>query len=280
MQKIKVKIIDENFRHAAYSSDFQESKYIEWTRHLAFDDIDEILFMTDNSLHKGKDYPHTTNIGMLMEPRAMNPNIYSWVSKEHNYENFDRILTYDKELLAIGKPFEQFFHGMCWIYPQDQKVYEKSKLISIISSNKTQLIGHQLRHSVINAFKDKLDVFGRGYNPVDYKLTALKDYAYSIVIENSKQDYYFTEKLLDCFVTGTVPIYWGCPSIGDFFNLDGMIIFDTIEDLQSQINSLDLNKYNSMLPAIKENFETAKNRYLLAEDWIYENTDIFIKKNA
>ncbi len=53
-----------------------------------------------------------------------------------------------------------------------------------------------------------------------------------------------------------------------------MIIFDTLEDLQYQINSLTLDKYNSMLPAIKENFERSK-QYLLAEDWVFLNTDIF-----
>ena len=270
MEKIKVKIIDTNFAHAKYSSDFQESKYIEWDRNSL--NHEGPLFMTDNSMYSLGHAYHPNKIGMLMEPRAMNPAIYDWI-KANRYD-FNRILTYDKELLAIGKPFERFYHGMCWIYEKDMKVYEKTKLMSIIASAKTQLYGHNLRHQTILMFKNYFDVYGRGYKQVDYKLDALKDYAYSVVIENSKQDYYFTEKLLDCFVTGTVPIYWGCPSIGDFFNTDGMIIFNTLEDLQSQINSLTLDKYNSMLPAINENFERAKS-FTLAEDWIFENTDIF-----
>lgn len=276
MEKIKVKIIDTNFAHAKYSSDFQESKYIEWDRDLSNIKYEEPLFFTDNSIISGNQYYfyHKNKIAMLMEPRAMNPSIYDFVSKNYRDINFNKILTYDKELLAIGKPFEQFFHGMCWIYPMNQWIYNKTRLISIIASQKTQLEGHQLRHKIIEKFRPYLDVYGRLYNPIDSKLTALQTYAYSIVIENSKQDNYFTEKLLDCFVTGTVPIYWGCPSIGDFFNTEGMIIIDNLEDLQYQINSLTLDKYNSMLPAIKENFELSK-KYLLAEDWIYENTDIF-----
>ena len=95
-----------------------------------------------------------------------------------------------------------------------------------------------------------------------------------IIIENSKIDYYFTEKLIDSFMTGTVPIYWGCPSIGDFFNLGGIIIINDINDLLYELNSISLEKYKTMLPAIQENFEKAKN-FLIAEDWIFKNTNVF-----
>ncbi len=117
---------------------------------------------------------------------------------------------------------------------------------------------------------DKLDIYGRIYNPIDYKLTALKDYAFSITIENTNKDYYFTEKLIDCFMTGTVPIYWGCPSIGNFFNTDGMIFFDTVDDLFKIFENLSFDKYESMKNAIMDNFERAK-EYLIAEDYIYKN---------
>jgi hypothetical protein len=127
-----------------------------------------------------------------------------------------------------------------------------------------------LRHQSISTFNNKLDVYGRGYNPIDYKLDALKDYAFSLTIENTQEDYYFTEKLIDCFMTGTVPIYWGCSSIGKFFNTDGMITFDNVNDLVDIIEGLSFEKYNYMKDAIKDNFEKAK-EFLIAEDYIYKN---------
>ena len=84
---------------------------------------------------------------------------------------------------------------------------------------------------------------------------------FSIVIENCKSDYYFTEKLIDCFLTGTVPIFWGCPSIKNFFNVKGMIIFDTLEECINIINSINVNKYNEMKPYIEENFKIANEKY-------------------
>lgn len=269
----KVKIIDRNFAHAKYTTDYQESKYIEWVRE-TMPENNEILFFTDNMLYYHQNF-NCLKVGMLLEPRAINPSIYKWVETNHN--DFYKIFTYDKELIDNFDNVEFYPHCGCWIKESDQVIYEKEKLISIIASSKSQTEGHRLRHEAINLAKEnniKLEIFGRVYKPIDYKLEALDKYAFSIVIENSKIDYYFTEKLIDSFVTGTVPIYWGCPSIGDFFNLDGMIIFNDTNDLLYQISSLTLEKYQSMLPAIQDNFERAK-KYLIAEDWLYNNTKIF-----
>jgi hypothetical protein len=270
--KMKVKIIDTNFAHAKFSTDFQESKHVDWDRDTRFLTAEDIVFLTDNSMRlmtNGKRY------GFMMEPRAINSSIYEWVKS--NYSTFDTIFTYDKELLDTSKVFKFYPHSGCWIKPEDQKIYEKNKLVSIVASNKQSTFGHRLRHESISVAKNNginLDVYGRGYSPIEYKLEAFSGYAFSIVIENSKFDYYFTEKLIDSFMTGTVPIYWGCPSIGDFFNLDGMIVFNDVNDLISKLKSLSLEKYKSMLPAVKENFELAK-KFLIAEDWIYENTNVF-----
>lgn len=269
----KTKIIDTNFAHARYSTDYQISKYIDWERFGPLTDND-IVFITDNSM-LNVDKIVGKKIGLLMEPKSINPQIYEWVKANHN--KFNTIFTYDKELLEISDNIKFYPHCGCWIEPKDQSIHKKTKLASIIASNKNQTNGHRLRHESIalaRANQIPLDVFGRGYTPVDYKLTALKDYAFTIVIENTNYDYYFTEKLMDAFMTGTIPIYWGCPSINKFFNTDGMIIFNNTDDLLTHLKSLSLDKYNSMLEAVKENYEKAK-QYLIAEDWIYENSNLF-----
>lgn len=269
-----VKIIDTNFAHAKFSTDYQNSNFINWDRNRNIDP-NEVLFITDNSLYNSENVLNDNKIAMLMEPRAINPSIYEWVNA--NYGKFKNVLTYDKILLEKCGNALFYPHCGCWIKEEDQKIYDKTKILSIIASDKRQTEGHRLRHISIDVLKSnniQIDVYGRGYQPIDYKLGSLKDYAFSLVIENSRSDYYFTEKLIDSFMTGTVPIYWGCPSIGDFFNLDGMVIFNDIEDLLFKINSLSLEKYNNMLPAIKENFEKAR-EFLIAEDWIYKNTKIF-----
>ncbi len=267
----KVRILDSNFAHSVlgYSSDFQISKYIEWDRQSPLID-GNLVFITDNNCYS-VDNIIGKKIAWLMEPKSINNNIYEWMLS--NYHKFDTVLSYDKEFLTKIPNGEFIIHGMCWVPLEEQKIYDKTKICSIIASAKKQTIGHVSRHKIISEFRDKMDVYGRGYNPVERKLEALKDYAFSVIIENDRIEGYFTEKLLDSITTGTCPIYWGNPSIGDFFNIDGFIIIDDINSLQSTINSLSLEKYKSMLPAIEENFKKASNM-LLAEDYIFENTNL------
>jgi hypothetical protein len=135
--------------------------------------------------------------------------------------------------------------------------------------------GHNLRHIIINKYKDSLDVYGGGYNFIENKIIGLKDYRFSITIENIKKDFYITEKLIDCFVTGTVPIYWGCPKLDKFFDMEGIIMFDDLKDIDNIINNLSIETYNKMLTSIKNNFELAKS-FFLAEDYMIEQD--YIKK--
>ena len=86
---------------------------------------------------------------------------------------------------------------------------------------------------------------------------------FSIAIENGQYETYFTEKLLDCFATGTIPVYLGAPDIGEYFNKDGII------DLTEEFDVSDEIYYNKM-DAIKDNLERIKKMEIL-EDFIWEN---------
>ena len=201
-----------------------------------------------------------------MEPRAIHPFTYDFVEK--NNKLFDYILTFDKHLVDLGKNFIFYPHGRCWI--QHSVPIIKNKMCSIIASKKATTTGHRMRHEVARLFKDKVDLYGGAYKPIKDTDEALAQYMFSVIIENSRQDYYFTEKLIDCFETRTIPIYWGCPSISKFFDINGMIIFNSIEELNDILNNLSIEKYNSMLVAMEHNREKAQ-KYLIPEDWIYEN---------
>ena len=117
---------------------------------------------------------------------------------------------------------------------------------------------------MIDQLKEYAPLYGRGFNEVKYKEEALADYMFSVAIENA--DNWFTEKLLDCFLTGTVPIYYGTPNIGKWFNTDGMIFLKDGFDIES----LDKDLYLSKMDAIKENFEKAK-KMEVVEDFIWES---------
>lgn len=260
-----IKIFDSAFHGCLYSTTYQTSEYLTWDR-TPVTKTDSMVVYTDQCL------PYVNpevklKIAWLIEPPEISTFAYNWIRVNHSL--FDIVLTHQKDLLGINDKFKFYPFGGCWINNNDRQIYDKNKLCSIVASNKQQTYGHCLRHDIIKQLSN-FDVYGNGYNPIQNKITSLKEYAFQIVIENCKKDYWFTEKLIDCFVTGTIPIYWGCQSIGNFFDVNGMIIFNTIDELKEIINNLTVEKYQEMLPYVLNNFERAKN-YLLAEDWIYNN---------
>jgi hypothetical protein len=94
--------------------------------------------------------------------------------------------------------------------------------------------------------------------PNDDKLSIFSSIA-SIIIENSREQNYFSEKLIDCLLTKTVPVYWGAPNIADFFDVSGFICFETVDEMISRINQCDLQTfYRKNTDAIERNFLLAR----------------------
>jgi hypothetical protein len=258
--KDKLYIQDTMFSHAKSSSWYNEPELFDWVRKY---DENHLVF-TDYSLNCVDNYSNNKKYAWLLESPEITPFAYDYIKE--NYNKFDLVFTFSKELLELSDKFVLLPYGGCWIGNEDRKIHNKTKDVSIILSAKRTTIGHKLRHSVLERFNN-IDSFGYK-NPIDKKITALKDYRFSIVIENCQKDYYFSEKLIDCFITGTIPIYWGCPSICQFFDKEGILIFNTIDELDNIINSLSSKLYEEKKQHIKNNFEMSKN-YLVSDNILY-----------
>jgi len=232
----------------------------------------DVVFFSESGAHQVIKYPNKIKIGMIIEPRVISPGTYINFKNEKIKKNFDLILTYDDELLKSDpEVFKLYTFGGCWIFPEQQRIHKKTKGISTIASSKNFSKGHKLRHVAIKKYRDFIGgIYGGGYKFVENKIEALKNYRFSLTIENGKQINLFTEKIVDCFMTGTVPIYWGCPNVEDFFNPAGILKFNNIEELGEILKECNEEKYTSMLSAIKENFEIAK-KYKIPEDYIWHN---------
>ena len=93
---------------------------------------------------------------------------------------------------------------------------------------------------------------------------------FHIAIENSKNKNYFTEKIIDCFLTKTIPIYWGCSNIEEYFNKDGFIKFNSDEELMHILNNLTPCYYHDRKKVIEENYKKA----LYYADFFYRLNEI------
>jgi hypothetical protein len=119
---------------------------------------------------------------------------------------------------------------------------DKTKLISVISSNKAFTQGHIDRIRFVeklrNHYGDRIDFFGRGYRDFADKWDVLAPYKYHIAIENSATRYYWTEKISDCYLTQTYPIYYGCTNICDYFPQRALSTID-IHHFDSAVQTID-----------------------------------------
>ena len=95
---------------------------------------------------------------------------------------------------------------------------------------------------------------------------------FHVAVENVKENNWYTEKIGEAFCTKTVPIYWGCPNIGDYYDERGIIKFNTIEELTYIVNNLTEEKYNEMKPYIDYNYEVA------FHDNLSNKIDMFFKE--
>ena len=131
---------------------------------------------------------------------------------------------------------------------------------SLIASEKIHLVGQKLRHTVvdwISSVQADVHVMGRGYQPFELKQDGLLHYHYSVVIENVPEPDCFTEKLLDCMLCGTLPIYFGPKNIGHYFNLQGMICCQSLADFQAAIITTANPPNEIQRIAMAENRQTA-----------------------
>jgi hypothetical protein len=107
-------------------------------------------------------------------------------------------------------------------------VPEKPKRLSCVTSNKALTAGHRARLRFLDRVRGAvpLDLYGRGFRQIKDKWDGLAPYRYSLAIENFQSPYYWSEKLADCFLAWTMPIYFGCTKIAGYFPPESMICID------------------------------------------------------
>ena len=156
--------------------------------------------------------------------------------------------------------------GNVWFYGKDYDSIvsvthpTKTKKISTVCSNKQQgHTIHKLRYEFTKIMEERipeLERFGRGFKWIETKAEALDDYEFHVAIENHFAPHVWTEKLADAFLGYTVPIYYGCPNVYEYFPKDSLIEID-IHDVEGSISKIKEiisieGEYERRLDAVKE----------------------------
>lgn len=259
---------DENFRHQQCSTLGKAARNVEYRRDLL--EWDGVTLFTDS--HVYSEAPGRVRsgrkVGWLLEPRSISPWLYDNFASV--VDRFDFTITHEQSLLDRFPGKTRFSpYGGCWIKAGNMGVRPKSRDVSMIYSDKDYTPGQHLRHELARTSKG-VDLFGRGIAPIELKEEGLLDYRYSIVVENERIPNYFTEKLVDCLAVGTIPIYWGCPNIGDFFDGRGILSFESPDELQAILETATPERYAGLVEFVAHNY-TKSLEYEITEDWFAEH---------
>ena len=278
---IEINLFDSNFPTQACSVALQTPRLMRYVRGQM--DWPGITVFTDRWMYDPvvDDVQSKYKIGWLHEGKALHPENYAQTEKVAH--KLDAIMTHDAELLASGGwyfdtpdhrsvkhvPFIKTIRGGSWVLPDQWGMYPKTKNVSMILSEKIQLEGHKLRHAIAAAGLP-IDLYGPQYTPIGHdKALAYQDYRFAVVVEACKEDNFFSEHLIDALAFGCVPIYWGCPNIGEYFLLPGFKLFETVSDLSTRLQHLDDPLIHERAwPIVNQNRARA---YAITEDWQIQN---------
>jgi hypothetical protein len=272
MDKKIFNLFDDTFSHDKYSVAGKESNHIIWDRKIL--NKNNPTFYSHNRIPEiqkgitGKE----NSFALLFESRAIIPYVYNNIEKY--LKNFNMVFTHNSDFLNKYDNCFWIPGGGIWIGGTyglgNKKVHDKTNLVSIVSSKKMDCSLHNFRLNVVNFisknFINKVDIYGlESWVPI---FDTLKTYMFSIIVENYQDDLYFTEKILNCFATGTIPIYMGAKKINEKFNEKGILNFDSIEKLNDILLTIDEKFYYDRMDAILENFKIC-NEFDNIEDYIY-----------
>lgn len=261
---LEINLFDSNFVGQDCSVALQTPRLMRYVRGQM--DWPGVTVFTDNFMYSPivDDVQSRFKIGWLHEGRALHPENYEQIGRVTS--KFDTIMTHDAALLASGAPFIKTIRGGAWVTFDQWGMYAKDKNVSMILSEKTQLEGHKLRHAIAEAGLP-IDLYGPEYRPIGHdKMLAYHRYRFAVVVEACREDNFFSEHLLDALAFGCVPIYWGCPNIGDYFDLGGFLCFDDVLGLFDLLAWPLDQTYLNMAPALVANQKRAR-AYAITEDW-------------
>lgn len=259
---LNLNLYDTNFAHQEFMDAIVKAKLVKYIRNQ--DNWNGITLFTDNCIIKASEVNSKYKIAIILEPPSIHSHAYNNVLMMEDH--FDYIFTFIHDILSVAKNKNKYIFyypgpSSTFIPVEEWNIHKKTKLISMVASSKMITIGHRYRHIIIDSIKYNypVDFYGPQYIPLKDKKDSMIPYAFSIVVKNSKYKGYFSDHIMDAILCGTIPIYWGTPNIGEYFNEKGILSFDTIEELYKILNKISMEYYESLLPYVKENFEIAKN---------------------
>ena len=206
------------------------------------DDYSHVIIMNTAMPQLKYNIPKENVVGMAFEP----PKFLNLTQQFVEYARKNIGKYYIGDTTGLPEPFIERYSHM-WYNPPLKTPPEKTKIMSIMVSEKMGEHGHLYRHDLVNKIletKLPVDIYGRGCKFYSFlkdervkgefsEAEPYKDYMFHICIENIATPEYFSEKIMNPLLCGTTPIYLGCKNIGNYFPNNVFIMTgDTERDMR------------------------------------------------
>lgn len=231
--------------------------------------------------------PARCSIAVVEEPYCIVPEFSHFIY--HNSHLFDAVFTNHAELLELKRPNIHYLPGS-GASVEEWEIFPKSKHACAIFSHKNYSEGHKLRQEIRNDPRFQNHPALQFINSVPYtpdryrdKSTLIAPYRFSVAIENVYNTM-IGDKAIDCFLTGTIPIYKGTGKITDYFEERGILWFQTLDDLLRVLEYVYIHGeefYLERFQSVCANFERATRFADLSHMlWVHGLKDVFKQKGV
>lgn len=197
-----------------------------------------------------------------------------------NHKFYDVILAWNTRILQACPNAVLFPLGCCsWIPWNDEgnnpnharpqngvpyaecDVSKKQFKASFLTSNKAWTPGHIIRQQVYEALPNSVGslTVDKHRSPpwIADKRDFLEPYQFTVSPLNASHDNWFDDKMIDPLIAKTIPLIWGFPNLENYFNVDGIIRFDSVAELMEKLSLLTPEYYAQHFDAVMDNFHRA-----------------------
>ena len=234
---------------------------------------DYLIFSTFGCTYMKEKYNNSIKIAYYTENQLPDFNIADYAYGESHISYLDRYIRVPALIRSLYY-FKRSFLNLPRLYAIK---HPRKKFCGAVISNCEIWTRFRLNFiRELNKYK-KIDIGGKcnkKVGKIKNKIIFLSKYKFSIAMENSEADGYVSEKIIDSFESGTIPIYYGDYTVDEFINPNSLILIKEEKDIKEKIElkkkiDNDNNLYKKIL---KENIFTDRK---FKEKILYQKENFF-----
>jgi len=237
--KKKIRLYFTNYLSTSYQT-YQIKKIIEilslmFEIEIDPDNPDYLFYNVFYCYHMEQKFNNSIKIAYYTENKLPDFNIADYAISQSHINFLDRSFRLP---YLIGLNFKNFNNSLFTLIRQYVSRYPRTKFCAAVISNNHSFTRFRLNFiKQLNRYK-RVDMGGKFHNnigKIKNKISFLKNYKFSIAMENSEGDGYISEKIIDSFLSGTIPIYYGDYMIDEYLNPKSYILIRGREDINKKI---------------------------------------------